>query len=72
MSLSNLNELEDKIKKLNDLLIKEDNHAYAAGYLQSMFTRIIKSYVPAQRHHEVISLIDTHIYMIEDDAYNKV
>ena len=67
MSLSDLNELEDKIKKLTDLLIKEDNGAYAAGYMQSMFTRIIKSYVPAQRHHEVMGLINTHIYMIEDD-----
>ena len=71
MSLSNLNELEDKIKKLNDLLIKEDNYAYAAGYMQSMFTRIVKAYVPADRHHNVIDLLNTHIYMIEDDAHNK-
>ncbi len=71
MSLSDLNELEDKIKKLNDLLIKEDNYAYAAGYMQSMFTRIVKAYVPADRHHNVIDLLNAHIYMIEDDAYNK-
>ena len=67
MSLSDLNELEDKIKKLNSLLIKEDSYAYASGYMESLFTRIIKSYVPAQRHHEVMGLINTHIYMIEDD-----
>lgn len=71
MSLSNLNELEDKIKKLNDLLIKEDSYAYASGYMLCIFNRIVKAYVPADRHHNVIDLLNTHIYMIEDDAHNK-
>ena len=61
MSLTNTNELDEKVTELRNLLIKEDNYAYATGYMESLFTRIIKAYVPANKHAFVIDLIQSHI-----------
>ena len=61
MSLSNLNELEDKMEELTSSLVKEDGYAYACGFNQSLYNRIIKAFVKPQDHHRVIELIDTHI-----------
>lgn len=61
MSLSDLDELEKKILVLRELIVKEHGSAYALGFMESLFTRIIKAYVPANRHGDVIDLINMHI-----------
>lgn len=68
MSLSDLNELETKIKELRELLIKEEGSSYALGYMESLYTRIIKAYVPANRHHEVVDLFTIHIDGMKTNA----
>jgi hypothetical protein len=69
MSLSNLNELEDKVKELRNILVKEEGeYAFTCGYMESMFTRIINAYVPARRHHNVIDIIQAHIDGIKSNA----
>ena len=67
MPLSNPKELEDKMNELTKVLVNHDNYAYCAGFNQSLYARIIKAYVPANRHHDVIDLIQMHIDSFKKD-----
>lgn len=66
MSLSNTNELDEKLIELRVALAKKDSYAYVAGYMESLFARIIKAYVPAQRHQDVIELINRHVATLQN------
>lgn len=61
MSLSNLNEIDEKIKELTIALREDHDYAYVCGYMESFFSRIVRAYVPANRHHELIELLDMHL-----------
>ena len=61
MSLSNPNELEEKMQELTNLLIEKENGAYACGFNQSLYKRIIKAFIRPQDLHKVIELIQSHI-----------
>lgn len=66
MSLSNTKELDEKLIELRVALAKKDSYAYVAGYMESLFSRIIKAYVPAQRHQDIIELITIHIAILQN------
>jgi len=68
MSLSNLNELEDKMKELSNALVKHENYAYAMGYNESLYLGIIKAFVRPQDHHNVIEVIQSRIDNIKNIA----
>lgn len=68
MSLSNLNELEEKMKELSNALVKHENYAYAMGYNESMYLSIIKSFVRPQDHHKVIDVLQSRIDLLKNNA----
>lgn len=45
---------------------KDGSYAYTLGYFESFMARVLTAYVPANRRHELLEMINEHINSIKE------